>query len=163
MEVAWQAFLAAITFSAPSRSDAPVSTTRQLGATTDTPGSTGHWQGQVVRWYFAPVGDSVFDAMCSQTGPAPCYVPVDDNAAAVAVGGDWPAAGLLRPIVEWSITEFEKQTCLCFVEVDPAETDPESPKYLGADHQSIAKIMAINPVDGWRKGRCAGVEDAPGL
>ena len=76
--------------------------------------------------------------------------------------GAWPAAGLLRPIVEWSITEFEKQTCLCFVEVDPAETDPESPKYLGADHQSIA-IMARNPVDGWRKGRCAGVEDAPGL
>ncbi|EOD15528.1 hypothetical protein EMIHUDRAFT_245750 [Emiliania huxleyi CCMP1516] len=68
------------------------------------------WPDQLVRWHFA-----------KQSGSR-----------------GWAPGSLFRGVVEAAIARIEESTCICFVEVDPDETDETQPTFVGSNEPRLA-------------------------
>ena len=68
------------------------------------------WPDQLVRWHFA-----------KQSGSR-----------------GWAPGSLFRGVVEAAIARIEENTCVCFVEVDPDETDESQPSFVGRIEPRLA-------------------------
>lgn len=138
---------------ATAAADAAAALPAAIGKATETRRSLAwyrkepKWAGGVVRWFYPTA---------AQMESLGIRIDVDGNPT-----GQWAAeeagVGHFRAVVESAMASIMERTCVCFLEVDPDETNTSSPRYIDLQSDTARIVISgMGNIIGASASTCAG-------